>query len=117
MNSVTEMHNRMLGTFAIDPQVLHNFSDGLYAKQMTIPKGFVAGKHSHNFSHLSILAKGKVIVETDTDEQVYEAPACIEIRKHVSHMITAIEDSVWFCIHAIDDTDIENIDQVLIERN
>lgn len=117
MKSVSELHKQMLGTFEIDLQVVHNFSDGLYAKQMAIPKGFAIGQHSHTFSHLSILAKGKVVVKTDLDEHIYEAPACIEIKKQVNHMITALEDAVWFCIHATNETDVEKIDQVLIERN
>lgn len=116
MSSVKEIHDKMVGTFEVDPCIVHNFSDGLYAKQMTIPKGFVAGQHSHTFSHLSVLAKGKVVVKTDTDEQTYEAPACIEIKKQTNHMITALEDAVWFCIHATDEQDITRIDEVLIQK-
>lgn len=116
MTQVSEIHREMVGTFAVDPGIVHNFSDGLYAKQMTIPKGYVAGQHAHTFSHLSILAKGKVIVKTDTTEQIYEAPACIEIRKNVNHMITALDDSVWFCVHATDETDVDRIDEVLIQK-
>jgi len=116
MTSVANIHEKMLGIFEVDPGIVHNFSDGLYAKQMTIPKGFTAGQHAHAFSHLSILAKGKVIVKTDNAEQVYDAPACIEIKKQVNHMITALEDAVWFCIHATDETDVDRIDEVLIQK-
>jgi len=116
MNTVSEMHDKMAGIFAVDPCIVHNFSDGLYAKQMTIPKGFIAGQHSHTFSHLSILAKGKVVVETDTGKNTYEAPACIEIKKQTNHMITALEDTVWFCIHATDERDVNRIDEVLIQK-
>lgn len=116
MTSIAELHQKMTGVFEVDPEIVHNFSDGLYAKQMTIPKGFVAGQHAHTFSHLSVLAKGKVIVKTDTDERVYDAPACIEIKKQTNHMITALEDAVWFCIHATDETDVDRIDEVLIQK-
>jgi quercetin dioxygenase-like cupin family protein len=105
------------GQFTVDPQVEHHFSDGLYAKRMVIPKGFEAGQHAHKYSHLSILAKGHVIVKTDHTQKEYRAPACIEIKSHVNHTIEALEDSEWFCIHATDETDAKKIDQVLIERN
>ena len=105
------------GKFAVDPQVEHHFSDGLYAKRMVIPKGFEAGQHAHKYSHLSILAKGHVIVKTDDTQKEYRAPACIEIKSGVHHAIQALEDSEWFCIHATDETDAKKIDQVLIERN
>jgi hypothetical protein len=44
--------------------MLHNFSDGLYAKEMLLPKGTFAVQHKHTYDHLSILAKGKVQMQT-----------------------------------------------------
>lgn len=116
MQCVSELHKIMEGTFEIDLGVVHNFSDGLYAKQMVIPKGYVVGTHAHKYSHLSILAKGKVIVKTDKAETEYTAPACLEIKENVHHAIEALEDTVWFCVHATDETDIEKIDEVLINK-
>ena len=113
-NSISELHKVMEGTFEIDLGVVHNFSDGLYAKQMFIPKGYTVGQHEHKFSHLSILAKGKVIVKTDDFEKEYTAPSCLEIKQGINHAIVALEDSVWFCIHATDETNIDKIDKVLI---
>lgn len=99
------------------PDVLkHHFSDGLYAKESFIPKGMKAPKHVHNYSHLSILASGKVSVETEDSCVIYDAPACIEIKAGIFHEIRAIEDSIWFCIHATDEKDESKVDQVLIER-
>jgi quercetin dioxygenase-like cupin family protein len=105
------------GLFEVDPQIEHHFSDGLYAKKMRIPKGYEAGQHAHKYSHLSILAKGRVLVKTDAGQKEYAAPACIEIKSGVLHVIQALDDSEWFCIHATQETDVEKVDQVLIERN
>ena len=115
--NLAELMTEREGHFEVDPQIEHHFSDGLYAKRMVIPKGFEAGQHAHKFSHLSILAKGRVLVKTDGSQKEYVAPACIEIVAGVNHAIQALEDSEWFCIHATDEKDVENIDQVLIERN
>jgi quercetin dioxygenase-like cupin family protein len=106
----------MAGTFEFDPETVHHFADGLYAKQMIIPKGFMAGKHVHNYSHLSILAKGRVIVKTDDSSVEYVAPACIEIKSGIYHTVEALEDCAWFCIHATQETDADKIDEVLINR-
>jgi quercetin dioxygenase-like cupin family protein len=116
MKCISDLYKLLEGTFEIDLGVIHNFSDGLYAKQMFIPKGYVVGQHAHKFSHLSILAKGKVVVKTDAGEDNYEAPACLEIKKDINHAIEALEDTVWFCIHATDETNIEKIDKVLINK-
>ena len=104
------------GKFECDLGTLHHFSDGLYAKEMKIPKNYSAGMHSHKYSHLSILAKGQVIVKTDHTEQTYTAPACIEIKAHIYHGIIALEDSVWFCVHATEESNLSKIDEVLIEK-
>lgn len=116
MKVISELHKKMEGTFEIDLGIVHNFSDGLYAKQMFVPQGYVIGQHAHKFSHLSILAKGKVIVRTDEGIAEYTAPACLEIKEGIQHAIEALEDTVWFCIHATEETDVNNIDKVLIKE-
>lgn len=94
----------------------HHFSDGLYAKQMTLDKGHYAESHKHNYDHLSILAKGHVIVIADGVSTEYVAPACINIKKDVTHEIHALDDVIWYCIHATSETDITKIDEVLIKE-
>lgn len=116
MQTHKELFDILEGTFACDLGIIHNFSDGLYAKQMHVPAGYVVGTHTHKYSHLSILAKGKVIVRTDDSEKLVEAPACLEIEKGIHHSIEALEDAVWFCIHATNETDVDMVDQVLIEE-
>jgi quercetin dioxygenase-like cupin family protein len=103
------------GVFEINPEVGHTFADGLYSKQMIIPKGFVAGMHKHHYSHLSILAKGRVKITTEDYNKEVTAPFCITIEAEKNHSIEALEDSVWFCIHATDET--ENVDDFLIYRS
>lgn len=105
------------GQFDADLGTIHHFSDGLYAKQMQIPAGFVAGTHAHNYSHLSILAKGRVILRTDEGEKEYTAPACLEIKSGIHHTIEALENCEWFCIHATDETDATKVDEVLIRKD
>lgn len=103
----------------------HHFADHLYAKEMRIDAGMQVAKHMHTYTHLSILAKGRVEVrtwETDADgitthkRTEIRAPACIEIKANVMHQINALTNTVWYCIHATDETDPARVDEVLIER-
>jgi len=99
----------------MEPDITHFFGDGLYAKEARVPSGMWLQKHQHNFTHFSILAKGKVSVTTDgSNTKIYEAPACITIKANVFHEIFALEDSAWYCIHATDEKDEDKIDEVLI---
>ena len=116
MSTVTDRFKELEGTFEVDLLTKHFFSDGLYAKQMSLPRGYEALSHSHKYDHLSILSQGKVTVRTDESTAEYTAPACITIRAGIHHSITALEDVVWYCIHATDVADASKVDEVLIER-
>jgi quercetin dioxygenase-like cupin family protein len=94
--------------------ITHYFSDGLYAKEAAFVAGTAILKHTHEFSHLSILAKGKVAVLRGTEIDIIDAPACIEIKAGVTHGVKAITDCVWFCIHATDEKDPSKVDKILI---
>ena len=94
--------------------ITHHFSDGLYAKETRFPAGVAILKHTHDFSHLSILAKGKVAVMKGEAVEIVEAPACIEIKAGMTHGVKALTDCVWFCIHATDEKDVSKVDDVLI---
>ena len=117
MKDVSEQFKEVEGRFDIDLGIIHHFSSGVYSKQMCLPKGYMAFSHSHPFDHLSILASGKVIVKTDNETKEYTAPHCLTITKGLNHSIEALEDSVWFCIHATDETDISKVDDVILGKN
>ena len=117
MSDFSKQFKEMEGKWAFDPKTVHHFSSGVYAKQMFMPKGYVAYSHAHNYNHLSILAKGRVIVKTDDYNKEYVAPACLTIEANIHHQIESLEDCVWFCIHATDETDESKIDDVLIKKH
>ena len=95
-------------------EIGHYFAGGVYAKQMTIAKDCKIPTHKHVYDHLSILAKGRVQVTVSRETTEYIAPAAIEIKRDLVHTLTAMEDSVWYCIHATDETDPESADKTII---
>ena len=95
----------------------HHFSAGVYAKETRIPAGYLCVQHKHKFDHLSVLATGSVELKVDDKVLVVHAPACLTIVAGKVHSIRAITDVMWYCIHATDCTDIESVDEVLIEEH
>jgi quercetin dioxygenase-like cupin family protein len=101
----------------IDLSIVHHFSAGVYAKQMLLPAGHYAETHQHRYDHMSILASGTVSVTLDGVTTHYEGPSVVHIGAGKMHRIEAITDSVWFCVHATEETDPGKVDEVLIKGN
>lgn len=95
---------------------VHHFSSGVYAKQVSLKKGCFVEQHVHSYDHMSILASGVVRLITHPEEREIRAPAVIDIKAGMVHMIVAVEDSVWFCIHPTDCTDPEKVDEVILGK-
>jgi len=93
----------------------HHFSAGVYAKETRIPAGYVLVQHAHKHDHMSILASGSVELAVDGVKSVVHAPACLTIPAGKHHGIKSITDVVWYCVHATDCTDEDEIDEMLIE--
>jgi len=93
----------------------HHFSSGVYAKETRIPAGFILVQHVHKHDHLSILASGSVEMVVDDVKSVIHAPACLTIAAGKHHGIKSLTDVVWYCVHATDCTDENEVDEVLIE--
>ena len=100
----------------IDLQIKHHFSPGVYAKEMHLPADHFAISHKHAYDHISMLAAGRVRVTVNGDQAEHVAPAFIMIRAGHEHEILALEDATWFCIHETEETNPDNIDEVLIEK-
>jgi quercetin dioxygenase-like cupin family protein len=95
--------------------IAHYFSGREYAKKALLQKGMCAQQHVHDYDHLSIFS-GHVLVEVDGVAQEYKGIDCLTIAAGKAHKVTALEDSVWFCIHATDETDPEKVDDVILNK-
>lgn len=58
--------------------------------------------HTHNFDHLTLLAKGKLKVTVDGQMSEFTAPQMIYIKADKTHELVALEDdTLAYCIHAL----------------
>jgi quercetin dioxygenase-like cupin family protein len=83
--------------------VVHN----VWARQMHFLKaGDHETQHTHQFDHLTLLAKGSLEVTTNGEVTVFTAPHMIFISKDSIHSMTALEDNtVAYCIHSLNGSD------------
>ena len=79
----------------------------LWSKQMHFKKaGDCETGHSHQFDHLTLLARGSLKVTVEGISTEFTAPHMIYISKDKIHELIALEDdTVAYCIHALRDGD------------
>jgi hypothetical protein len=90
-------------------------TEDLYVKHYRVPDaGTIMPQHSHTFDHVTLLAYGSMrVVAGDVMLGDYHAPAGIVIRARVKHTMTTLTDGVVFaCIHALDNTEDIEIEEL-----
>ena len=94
-------------------EITHHWAAGLYSKEMRVPAGVMIGKHVHDYDHFSALMSGTATIEIDGVSEEREAPALLLVKAGKLHVITAVTDVVWHCIHSTTETDSRKVDAVL----
>lgn len=99
----------------IDIPVEHFFSEGLYARHMTVEEdGVVVGK-VHKHSHLAILLEGTVRVSSKYGTALYSAPYVINVNAGDKRAFYAVTRVKYITVHATNETDLEKLEQELVE--
>ena len=92
--------------------ITHNFTDGLYMRQMKLRANDLVISAMHHTNHFWFLLSGKVIVEADDEIVEHIAPCWSYSIKGTKRLIRCIEDCVWINIIAnpSNTKDIDKID-------
>lgn len=79
----------------------------LFSRMMRFEKaGDIEVGHTHQFDHLTLLAKGRLKVTVDGIASEFTAPHMIYIHKDKVHELEAlVDETVAYCIHALRDGD------------
>lgn len=95
-------------------QLKHHFAEGIYARELFIPKDAVIVGKIHRHAHLNFLMKGDISVLTEHGVRRLKAPAVITSAPGIKRAGYAHEDSVWITVHATDETDVDKIEDKVI---
>ena len=93
---------------------VHYFAKGLYAREITIPKGAVLTGKIHLFEHINIISKGDISVLTEHGVKRIKAPATIISQPGIKRVGYAHEETVWTTIHACDVKDGDEAEKFLV---
>jgi hypothetical protein len=93
----------------------HSFADGIYVREIFIPKGTVLVGKIHRHSHPNFLMKGEVVVVTeDGGREHLQAPKSIISKAGTKRAVYALQDTVWITAHATEETDLKKIEDYVI---
>lgn len=92
---VEHLEQQMLNSPQVECPVRHYFSAGLFAREITIPKGVVLVGAVHKQDNLAVLSAGKLRIVTDDGVKEIAAPATMHIKAGAKNCALALEEAVW----------------------
>lgn len=100
--------------------LMHKFHDGVYIRQIFMPKGsFVIGR-IHKKSHHNIISSGRALVRTECGgTQIYDAtehPLTFQSERGTKRVLWIEEDMYWTTIHRTDATTVEEVEAEIFEN-
>lgn len=100
----------------LDLPLKHYFSEGVYAREMFIPKGTVVTGKIHKYTNLNIMSQGDLSVLTESGIVRVKAPFTIVSPPGTRRVAYAHEDTIWTTVHGCNETDIEEIERIFIAQ-
>lgn len=98
-DQIARLEAHMLEAPQLPIEPIHHFSEGIYAREITIPAGTLLTGKIHSTEHLNIVSKGRIAVWTEDGMKVVEAPCTIVSRPGTKRVGLALTDTVWTTIH------------------
>jgi quercetin dioxygenase-like cupin family protein len=90
----------VFGDTALCP-LTHHFADGVYIREIFIPKGTLVVGKVHRYRHYNVLLQGHVIVLTEQGgREEIVAPCSLISEPGTKRAVYAIEDTLWQTVHA-----------------
>lgn len=98
----------------VEIKTTHHFADGLYVREIFIPKGTLLTGKIHKFEHVNIISLGDITVLTEDGLKRVTAPSTLISKPGTKRLGYAHEDTIWTTVHATDETDVESAEKDLV---
>ena len=99
-----------------DAPVTHRFAPGVYLREIFMPADSIVIGRVHKTRHFNVLLTGAcLIVHADGSREELRAPMTFVSEAGVQKVLYILEDMQWQTIHPSDETDLEKLDEMLVE--
>jgi hypothetical protein len=112
---VKVLEEELLEVPQVDCPVRHHFAPGIYAREITIPKGTVLTGAVHKTQNLAVLSSGKLQLVTDDGTTIISAPHILTVMPGMKNAAYALEDSVWTNFFPTEETNTDVLVELLTE--
>ena len=92
----------------------HTFVDGMYVREIFMPKGSLIMSKIHKWKHPYFIMKGDTSVLTEMGVVRLKAPYSGITERGTKRLLFMHEDTVWITVHATKSTDVDDIEKEII---
>lgn len=114
-----EQIEKLQSEMAVMPQAElvteHYFSGGMYCRRVFRHAGTLIVGKVHKKDHLFLCAMGEIIAWTESGMKRLKAGDVVESKAGTKRVTLAVSDAIGITFHVTDKTDLDEIEQELIE--
>ena len=94
----------------------HTFADGLYIREIFMPKNELSITKIHKYSHPFILLQGKMSVMSEEGEKIIHAPYYCITPSGTKRIIYTLTDCILMTVHKTKEKELEKIENEIIAQ-
>lgn len=98
----------------VELPILHDFSKGVYCRQILMPKGTLVIGKTHKTEHLNIVMSGSASVLIDGEVKFVKAPHVFNSGKGIKKVLYIHEDMIWATIHLTNETKLKELEKLMV---
>lgn len=114
---IVRLQDAMIPIRCEQPDPIHHFCTGMYARELTIPAGMLIVGKIHKHDHFLFVLSGKAEIASEFGKEIVETGHFSISKAGVKRVVLAIEDTKFMTIHSnkYDSTDLDVIENEHIE--
>lgn len=118
LEQIEALEGELLAVSPCQVHVKHSFSRGIYARQVSLPAGYLAIGHAHTEECLNIVVAGRVSVVIDGEVREISAPATFVSAPYQRKIGYVHEPLIWITIHPVSGSfPLEKLEDALIAKS
>ena len=124
-NYVTDIHKQISNredsiegeeANAINP-LKHTYADGMYIREIFMPRGEIVISKIHKIAHPFFLIKGRISVLSEEGEKLLQAPYYSITPAGTKRMLYTHTNAIVVTVHRTFETDLDKIEEEIIAKS